>query len=50
MKAAGHGSQMEIYESWDSSVQHSQVADTWNREEQKSLKGKAHSLVNFSEV
>lgn len=32
-----------------SSAQHSQGAQTWNGEEQNSLKGeKAHSLINFS--
>lgn len=39
---------MEMCEGRDSSAQHSQGADTWNREEQKSLKGEADSLVNFS--
>lgn len=39
MKAARHGSHVDMCEGQNSSAQHSQWADTWNGEKQKSLKG-----------
>lgn len=48
MKAARHGSQMEMCEGQYSSAQHRQGADTRNGEEQNSLKGEEHPLINFS--